>query len=137
MAKKAQRLAGIGTTADTTDAPSDVAPGQNNVRTTAALVFSFDGSGGTPAANSTCDLYVPFACTIIAATTLSDISGSCVLDVWVKAFSTSTPPAVGQTITASALPTLSSATGANDTTLTGWTKSTLTRIVLTITVLKK
>lgn len=152
MAKKASALAGIGTTIDTDDAPSEAPPGLNNVRTTAGLVFAFDGNGAAPPANSTVDLYVPFACTIIAATTLADVSGSCVLDIWVKAFSTSSPPAVGQTITAAALPTLSTATGANDTTLTGWTTSIpagsmvrvnvnsasiLTRIVLTLTVLKK
>jgi hypothetical protein len=87
------------------------------------FVFSFDGGGAAPAVNSIVDLSVNFACTLLSSTLLADISGSCVLDVWVKAFSTSSPPAVANTITASALPTLSGATGASDTTLTGWTRS--------------
>jgi hypothetical protein len=122
-----------------------------NVDHISALVFSFDGAGSAPTANSTCDLSVPFDCTIVSSTVQGDVAGSCVLDVWVAAFSTTTPPAVANTITASALPTLSSATGVQDSTLTGWTTaitagqsvrvnvnsaSTLTKITLTLKVKK-
>lgn len=118
---------------------------------TAALVFVFDGSGSTPSANSTADLYVPFACTINSATLQGDQTGSAVVDVWVAAFSTSSAPTVANTITASDLPTLSSAIGSSDSTLTGWTTtiaagswvrvnlnsaSTLHRLTLTLAVTK-
>jgi hypothetical protein len=115
---------------------------------TIALVFVFDGGGAAPAANSIQDLTVNFACTIIRATLTSDVSGSCVIDVWAAAFSASTPPAVGNTITGSSLPTLSSAAGSDDQVLSGWKTSiaagttlraninsalTLNRVVLTLT----
>ena len=79
---------------------------------------------------------------------LADQSGSAVIDIWVTNSFSSTPT-VANTITASALPTLSSASASQDTTLTGWTTSiaagsrirfnlnsvtTCTRIQLTLTV---
>ncbi len=118
---------------------------------TAGLVFVIDGGGTTPAANQTADLSVPFDCTITSATLLADVSGSAVVDVWVANFSTTTPPAVGNTITASDLPTLSSKTGSQDSTLTGWSKTitagqsvranlnsatTVTRLTLVLAVTK-
>ena len=47
-------------------------------------------------------------------------SGSIVIDVWKDTYA-NFPPTVADTITASAKPTLSSATKSDDTTLTGWT----------------
>ncbi len=71
-------------------------------------------------------LYVPRACTITAATLLSAdsnvLTGSIVVDVWKRAYSTY-PPTVADTITAAAKPTISSAIKSQDTTLTGWTTS--------------
>jgi hypothetical protein len=114
------------------------------------MVFVFDGAGVAPAAASTCDVYVPFACTITAAVMQGDVSGSAVIDVWAKAYA-STAPAVGNTIVASAPPTLSSVQNSKDTTLTGWTTaiaadsivrasltsaSTLTRVTLTLAASK-
>lgn len=84
--------------------------------------------------------------TITKVTVLADQSGSIVIDVWKDSFA-NYPPTVADTITASAKPTLSSATKAEDSTLTGWTKtfsagdtfrfnvdsaSTVTRVTLTI-----
>jgi hypothetical protein len=65
---------------------------------------------------------VPFACSIIAARLLGDASGSIVIDIWKDTYA-NLPPTVGDTITASAKPTLSSAQKSQDTTLTGWTTS--------------
>ncbi len=49
-------------------------------------------------------------------------SGSIVVDIWKDTFA-NRPPTVADTITAAAKPTLSGATGSEDSTLTGWTTS--------------
>jgi hypothetical protein len=76
----------------------------------------------TPSTGIVGDLYIPFACTLTANTLLADQSGSIVIDIWKVAYA-SYPETVTNTITASALPTLSSALTSQDTTLTGWTKT--------------
>lgn len=68
---------------------------------------------------------VPFDAVIVSARLGADASGSIVLDLWRDTYA-NYPPDVGDTITASAKPTLSSALKAEDTTLTGWS-TTLTR----------
>jgi hypothetical protein len=97
-------------------------------------------------------LEVPFAGTITAATLLSTdaavTNGSIVIDIWKDTYA-NYPPTVADTITASAKPTLSSATKARDTTLTGWTTvinagdilafkvdsvSTVTKVLISLTV---
>jgi hypothetical protein len=75
-------------------------------------------------------------------------SGSIVIDVWKDTYA-NFPPTVADTITASAKPTLSSATKSDDTTLTGWSKTvtagdvfgfkvdsvtSLTKVILQLTV---
>ena len=115
-----------------------------------ALGITIDGGGATPTTGQKGFIYVPYACTINSVTMLADQSGSAVIDIWKVAYA-SFPPSVGNTITASALPTLSSQQNSQDTTLTGWTKSisagdvlafnvnsasTLTRINLTLKVTK-
>ena len=94
---------------------------------------------------------VPYNCTIAAAIVDADQTGSIVWDVWLDTVSTNpiTDVTVADTITASAKPTLSSATYAADATLTGWTTAatagqylgfnidsaaTLTRSTLTLTI---
>jgi hypothetical protein len=67
-------------------------------------------------------LQIPFACTITKAVLTADASSSAVVDVW-KDTDANFPPTVADTITASAKPTLSSASKASDSTLTGWTKT--------------
>lgn len=70
---------------------------------------------------------VPFDGTITQATLLADQSGSIVVDVWKCTYSQfdagSTHPVSGDKITASAPPTISTATKSQDSTLTGWTTS--------------
>ncbi len=117
---------------------------------TAALGITIDGGGAVPTTGQKGFIYVPYSCTINSVTMLADQSGSAVVDIWKVAYG-SFPPSVANTITASALPTLSSAQNSQDTTLTGWTKtisagdvlafnvnsaSTLTRINLTLKVTK-
>jgi hypothetical protein len=68
------------------------------------------------------DVQVDFACTITGVTLLADQSGSCVVDIWKDTYA-NYPPTNDDSITASATPTISTATKANDTTLTGWTTS--------------
>lgn len=93
----------------------------SNVRL-GAIQATVNGGGSAPTTGIFADVYIPYACTITAATMLADQSGSAVIDVWITNAYSSTPT-VANTITASALPTLSSAENSQDTTLTGWTTS--------------
>jgi hypothetical protein len=89
---------------------------------TATLGITIDGGGSAPTTGVKGYLYVPFACTINSVTLAADQSGSAVIDIWKVAYA-SFPPTVTNTITASDLPTLSSAQDYQDSTLTGWTTS--------------
>lgn len=89
-----------------------------------SIGITIDGGGSAIATGVKGYVNVPYACTILQATLTGDVSGSIVIDVWKLAFSTSALPTVANTITAPATkPTLSSAKGAQDATLTGWTTS--------------
>jgi hypothetical protein len=66
------------------------------------------------------DLYFKFPVTITEWILSADASGSIVLDLWVDSYA-NFPPTVADTITASAKPTLSSASKNKSSTLTGWT----------------
>jgi hypothetical protein len=115
---------------------------------TRAITFTIDGGGSVPSTGIKGDVSVPYACTITGVRMLADQSGSAVIDIWKDTYA-NYPPTIADTITASALPTISSATKSEDTTLTGWTTSisagdtlrfnlnsvtTITRVVLTLTV---
>lgn len=84
------------------------------------LSFVIDGGGSAITTGVKGDLEIPFACTINQATTLADQSGSIVVDIWKDSYA-NYPPTDADSITASAPPTISSATKAQDATLTGWT----------------
>jgi len=87
----------------------------------AAIVI--DGGGAAITTGVKGDLGpFPFACEIEEVTLLADQSGSIVIDVWKRAYA-DYPPTTAQSITASAKPTLSSASKAQNATLTGWTKA--------------
>jgi hypothetical protein len=90
------------------------------------LGIVIDGGGSTITTGVKGFVSAPAACTITSATLLSTdasvTSGSIVIDVWKDTYS-NYPPTVADTITASAKPTLSSATKSQDSTLTGWTTS--------------
>jgi hypothetical protein len=83
-----------------------------------------DGGGSVITTGIKGFVVVPFGGTITKATLLSTdpavTAGSIVIDVWKDTYA-NYPPTVADTITASAKPTLSSATKSQDSTLTGWT----------------
>src|SRR5262249_26063336 len=85
-----------------------------------AIEFVIEGGGSTITTGVKGDLEIPFACTINRVTLLADHSGSIVIDIWKDTYA-NYPPTVADTITASAKPTISSATKAQAATLTGWT----------------
>lgn len=91
--------------------------------TTEQLVFETGTVGGSAIATGIKGyLRVPFACRIVKVTVLLEQSGSIVWDVWKDTFA-NYPPTVADTITASAKPTVTTATKSEDSTLTGWTRS--------------
>lgn len=131
------------------------APGAVSGSSTADISFLIDGGGSAIATGMKGYIEVPFACTIQRATLLADQSGSIVVDIFKCTYSQfdagSTHPVSGDKITASAPPTISSATKAQDSTLTGWTKTinagdilafnvnsitTVTRVTLSLKVSK-
>ncbi|MCK4860195.1 MAG: hypothetical protein KAS87_06535 [Candidatus Omnitrophica bacterium] len=89
---------------------------------TAEIVFVVDGGGSAISTGVKGDLRIPFACTIQRVTMLGDQSGSIVIDIWKDSYA-NFPPTDADSITASAPPTISSATKSEDGTLTGWTKA--------------
>lgn len=87
-----------------------------------SITFFIDGGGSAITTGVKGDLEIPFACTIERATILADQSGDIVVDIWKDTYA-NFPPTDADSITSSAPPTLSSATKAQDSTLTGWTTS--------------
>lgn len=94
---------------------------------------TFDGGGIAPVANTKSYVVIPYACTINSWSIMADQSGSCVIDLWKVPFA-SFPPLVGNTITAAALPTLSSQASAQSSTLSGWTTSIAANDVIAFNV---
>lgn len=87
-----------------------------------AINAILNGGGSAIPVSSQGDIVIPFAGTITGVTLLADVSGSIVIDIWKDTYA-NYPPTIADTITASALPTISSAIKSQDTTLTGWTTS--------------
>lgn len=84
--------------------------------------FIIDGGGAVIATGVAGDIVIDYACTISSITMLADQTGSIVVDIWKDTYA-NYPPTVGDTITASAIPTITTATKSQDATLTGWTTS--------------
>jgi hypothetical protein len=84
-----------------------------------------DGNGAALTTGVKGYLICPFNATITGVTLLGDQSGSIVVDIWkcteAQFDAGSTHPVVGDSITASSKPTITTATKYNDTTLSGWT----------------
>lgn len=103
-----------------------VAGVESTQRKTRQLTVVIDGGGSALTTGIKAYVSCPFTGTITGARLLSSddvvTSGSIVIDVWKDTYA-NYPPTVADTITASAKPTLSSATKSDDTTLTGWTTS--------------
>lgn len=93
-----------------------------NIGIARAPVYVVDGNGTVIATGVRGALYLPFAVTITSANLLADQAGSCVVDIGSVPLASYTG-AFANSITASDQPTLASAAGFLDTTLTGWTKA--------------
>jgi hypothetical protein len=119
-------------------------------RRTAGLAIVIDGAGSAISTGVKCFVEVPFACTITAVRLLADQSGSIVVDIWKDTYA-NYPPTDADSITSASPPTISAATKAEDTTLSGWTTSiaagdilginvdsasTVTRVTLNLTLRK-
>jgi hypothetical protein len=89
---------------------------------TTALEFTVNGNGSVLPTGVCGDLVAPFDMVLTGVTLLADQSGSMVLDIWKDTYA-NFPPTVADTITASDLPTISSAVKSTDTSLTGWNKT--------------
>ena len=99
-------------------------------RTTAELItdialvssinFIIDGGGSVITTGIKGDVVVDFACTINSVTLLADQSGSIVVDIWKDSYA-NFAPLDGDSITAAAVPTISTAIKAQDAVLSGWT----------------
>lgn len=115
---------------------------------TETINIIIDGGGTAITTGVKADVLIPYASTITAARLLADQTGSIVVDIWKDTYA-NFPPTAGDSITASAKPTLSSGFKYEDTTLTGWTASltagdylrvnvdsatTVTRVVLVLTI---
>lgn len=92
----------------------------SNAGELSSVNFVIDGGGAAITTGVKGDVRIHGGYTITGVTLLADQSGSIVVDIWKDTYA-SFPPTVGDTIAASAKPTLSAATKAEDTTLTGWT----------------
>lgn len=91
-----------------------------NISSITPIVVIFDGGGSALTTGIKGDVSIPFKAVITGVRLLADQSGSVVIDIWKDTYA-NFPPVVGDSITASAKPTISTATKSEDTTLTGWT----------------
>ena len=101
------------------DHDADGSAHQSNVIT---ITFVINGGGSAISTGEWGHLEIPFACTITQATLAADQSGSIVIDIWKDTYA-NFPPTDGDSITASAPPTISAAQKSQDSTLSGWTTS--------------
>lgn len=89
---------------------------------TANIQYVIDGGGETITTGIKGDLEIPFNCTIATCTLLANTTGSIVIDIWKDVYA-NFPPTDADSITASAVPSIATATNSQDGTLTGWTTS--------------
>lgn len=99
----------------------------------AGVQFIIDGGGVTILTGLKGYIEVPFTCTIKRWTLLADVTGSIVVDIWKDVYA-NFPPVVGDVITASAKPTISSAQKGQSNVLTGWTTAIGAGDILAINV---
>ncbi|KKL22258.1 hypothetical protein LCGC14_2437250 [marine sediment metagenome] len=85
------------------------------------MQFVFDEGGGVLTTGIKGYIEVPFDCYIEEQSLGADQAGDLVIDLWLDSYA-NYPPTVGDTITASAKPTLSSSDKDQDSVLTGWTR---------------
>lgn len=85
-----------------------------------SINFIIDGGGSAITTGVKGYVMIETPGVIEQATTLADQSGSIVIDIWKDTYA-NYPPVDADSITASAPPTITAATKAQDATLTGWT----------------
>jgi len=119
----------------------DVFPSVMPLEVSSALItinFIIDGGASVIATGMKGYLSCDFAGTISQVELLADVSGSIVVNIWKCTYAQfdagSTHPVVGDKITASAPPTITTATKSQDTTLTGWTKAFVAGDILAFNV---
>jgi hypothetical protein len=84
-----------------------------------SIFATIDGGGSVITTGIKGDIMIPAAATITKVTMLADQSGSIVVDLWKDTYA-NFPPTDADSITASAPPTITTATKSQDSTLTGW-----------------
>ena len=84
------------------------------------IPFTIDGGGSAITTGVKGYLSIPYTCTINQVIVLADVSGSIVVDIWKDTYA-NYPPVDADSITAAAVPTITTATKSQDATLTGWT----------------
>jgi hypothetical protein len=98
-----------------------------------AANFVIDGGGSAITTGIKGDLVLETAGVIESWTILADQSGSVQIDLWKDTY-TNYPPVVGDAITGSAKPILSSALKAQSSTLSGWTTSVAAGDIIRVNV---
>lgn len=105
----------------------DLPPSSDSVARVCTIGITIDGSGGVISTGVKGYIHVPYGGTINQAVILCDQSGSIVINVWKCTYTQfdagSTHPVVGDKITSTNPPTVTTATKSKDSTLTGWTTS--------------
>lgn len=101
---------------------SDTSVQMTSNQRTGCITYVIDGGGSAITTGIKGDFSVPAGCTITSVTALADQSGSIVVDIWKDTYA-NFPPTDADSITSAAPVTISSATKATDSTLTGWTKT--------------
>lgn len=108
-------------TSQTTTAITGLVTANQNLRTVTATFGDFSSGASAISTSQIACVMVPFAGTVTGVYLSGTPSGSVTVDVKTVAHTSWTGPASTSSITASAIPALSSATTFSDTTLTGWT----------------
>jgi hypothetical protein len=122
---------GTSSTPVCTDVPGTSTNCTFNVSGGGTVVHAFGASfGGNGSALTPNTVYttIPYACTIQAWNITVD-AGTATVDLWKIATGTAVPT-IANTITAAALPAISSGTAIHSTTLTGWTTSVTANDIL-------
>ena len=102
------------------------------------LEFIIDGAGSAISTGVKGYLFIDVAMTVNQVTLLGDQTGSITIDIWKCTYAQfdggATHPVVGDSITSSDVPAISSATKFQDSTLTGWNTSIAAGSVLAFNV---
>ena len=105
----------------------------NDIEIPKAICFFIDGGGSAITTGIKGAIRIPFKCEILSVSLLGDQSGSIVVNIW-KDTLANYPPTVGDKITDTTPPTITTDTDSEDTTLTDWTKAIASGDVLMFNV---